>query len=96
MRDDVQTMASARPRVDPGEYALGPARESRDWYYQGCFILGKEVTQHRLSLLSSSIRLLLTIIPEQRDTKIRKPNATYTKADEMNVNPVLLRNVPLP
>ncbi len=29
------------------EYALGSARESRDWYYKARHILGEEVTHHR-------------------------------------------------
>ncbi|MDM8519040.1 four helix bundle protein [Anaerolineales bacterium HSG6] len=48
------------------EYALGSARESRDWYYKGRHILGQTVISHRLDLLTQTIRLLLTIIPKQR------------------------------
>ena len=33
------------------EYALGSARESRDWYYKGKHVLGPAVTVHRLNLL---------------------------------------------
>ena len=48
------------------EYALGSARESRDWYYKARHVLGEDVVQHRLGLLTEVIRLLLTMIPQQR------------------------------
>jgi four helix bundle protein len=46
------------------EYALGSARESRDWYHKGRHVLADAVTQHRLSLLTQIIRLLLSRIPQ--------------------------------
>lgn len=48
------------------EYALGSARESRDWYFKSRYILGEVVVQHRIQLLTEIIRLLLTMIPQQR------------------------------
>jgi four helix bundle protein len=48
------------------EYALGSARESRDWYYKGRHVLGETVLAHRAQLATEIIRLLLKIIPEQR------------------------------
>src|SRR6476469_4107874 len=33
------------------EYALGSARESRDWYYKGRHILAESVVAHRLDLI---------------------------------------------
>ena len=59
------------------EYALGSARESRDWYYKGRYVLGETVTQHRLSLLVQIIRLLLTMIPHQRGRILREPSIPY-------------------
>jgi four helix bundle protein len=47
-------------------YALGSARESRDWYYKARHILGEVVTTHRMNLIARIIQLLLTIIPDQR------------------------------
>ncbi len=32
-------------------YALGSARESRDWYYKGRRILSEEIMSHRIKLL---------------------------------------------
>ena len=57
---------SARDRVRFYEYSLGSARESRDWYYKGRHVLGEPVLHHRAEILSEVIRLLLTMIPEQR------------------------------
>lgn len=48
------------------EYALGSARESRDWYYKARFILGEEIALHRMALLTEIVRLLLTMVPQQR------------------------------
>jgi four helix bundle protein len=57
---------TGRDRARFYEYALGSARESRGWYYQGREILGEKVASHRLSLITEIIRLLLTMVPQQR------------------------------
>jgi four helix bundle protein len=57
---------TGKDRVRFYEYALGSAREARDWYYKGRHVLGDNVTEHRCGLLAEIIRLLLTMIPEQR------------------------------
>jgi four helix bundle protein len=84
------------------EYALGSARESRGWYYKGRHILGETVAQHRMQLLTEIIRLLLTMVPDQREQRgylIREDREPYlTKMDigqkvELDA---LLRNVPIP
>ncbi len=72
------------------QYALGSARESRGWYYQGRHILGEAVTSHRLDLLTQIIRLLLTIIPAERGSSIKEESASYT-----TITPDLLLDVPL-
>ena len=59
------------------EYALGSARESRDWYFKGRYILGESVTQHRLQLLTEVIRLLLTMVPQQRSHVVREEGVEY-------------------
>jgi four helix bundle protein len=61
------------------EYALGSARESRDWYYKGRFVLGETVVQHRLSLMTQIIRLLLVMVPDQRGGEIREPQSDYQR-----------------
>jgi four helix bundle protein len=75
------------------EYALGSARESRDWYFKGRFVLGEEVTKHRLAFMTEIIRLLLSIVPEQRGGKIREPSPSYGGSDERMKD--LLEDVPL-
>ena len=59
------------------EYALGSARESRDWYYKGRHVLEEAVVGHRLDLLTDVIRLLLTMIPQQRGRTMREEAAAY-------------------
>ena len=87
------------------EYALGSARESRDWYYKGQHILAETVIQHRLNLLTQIIRLLLTMVPQQRGRVLREPGIPY-QTSPVNARPDpttdreklddLLQNVPLP
>ena len=73
------------------EYSLGSARESRDWYFKGRHILSKEVFQHRNKFLSEIIRLLLTMVPQQRGRTLREEQADYdVNYDVEN----LLQNVP--
>ena len=74
------------------EYSLGSARESRDWYHKGRHILGEIVVEHRMNMLVQIIKLLLTMVPEQRGRTIKEEQATYITQDEMNG---LLANIPL-
>ena len=64
------------------EYALGSARESRDWYYKARQILGSEVTDHRLNWLTQIIQLLLKMIPEQRGRTLKEDPIEYVVNDE--------------
>ncbi|MCS6848364.1 MAG: four helix bundle protein [Anaerolineae bacterium] len=59
------------------EYALGSARESREWYYRSSYVLGMRVTEHRLNLLTRIIQLLIGYIPEQRKTSLREESVHY-------------------
>jgi four helix bundle protein len=68
---------SGKDRVRFYEYALGSTRESRDWYYTARHVLGDKVTSHRISLQSEIIRLLLTMIPEQRTISFRESELDY-------------------
>ncbi len=81
---------TGRDRARFYEYALGSARESRDWYYKGRHILGLVVTTHRLSLLTQIIRLLLTLVPQQRQGIVREAGHTY----KMESTNSILQNVP--
>ncbi|MCX6930337.1 MAG: four helix bundle protein [Verrucomicrobia bacterium] len=77
------------------EYALGSAREARNWYYQSRHVLTEPVALHRIRLLTQIIRLLLTIIPSERGYKLQEDPVKYEWDDE--VLPVdLLTNVPMP
>ena len=81
---------TGRDRARFYEYALGSARESRDWYYKGRHILGLAVTSHRLSLLTQIIRLLLTVVPQQRQDIVHETKHTY-KTENTDL---VLQNVP--
>lgn len=59
------------------QYALGSARESRDWYYKARFVLSNEIFEHRVRVLTEIIRLLLTMIPQQRGRVLREDQAAY-------------------
>ena len=74
------------------EYALGSARESKDWYFKGRYVLGDDVTKHRLEFMSEIIRLLLSIIPKQRGGEIREPDPSYHASEEQEA---IFENVPL-
>lgn len=74
------------------EYSLGSARESRHWYYNGRHILGDTVVTHRLGLLGEVIRLLLTMIPDQRGTELRDESPSY----QSNRNELLSENPAIP
>jgi four helix bundle protein len=52
-------------------YALGLARETRDWYYKSRSVLGPRVTAHRLELTTQIIRLALTMVSSERATNRR-------------------------
>ncbi len=73
------------------EYALGSARESRDWYYKARHILGDDIANHRMNFMTQIIRLLTTMVPQQRlHGTIREDSPTY----EISLDS-LLTNVPL-
>ena len=59
------------------EYALGSASESRDWYFKSRHLLGETVCEHRMQLITKIIRLLLTMIPKNRDHTIREEQFSY-------------------
>jgi len=77
------------------EYALGSARESRDWYYKGRHILGEAVLHHRLALLSEVIRLLLTMVPQQRGSVLREPPITYQTGSDTSLSDSLTNDAHL-
>jgi len=89
---------TGRDRARFYEYALGSAREGRDWYYKGRHILGEKVAQHRISLVTQIIRLLLTMIPRQRRQALREEQPIYQVVSEGLSHATLhdlLSNIPL-
>jgi four helix bundle protein len=48
------------------EYAMGSARESRDWYYKGRHVLKEKVTDHRIKLCTQLIRLLIRMSDNEK------------------------------
>lgn len=87
------------------EYALGSARESRGWYYRARHILSEVIVQHRLKLLTKIIRLLITMVPQQRSYKVSDVTLPYgikmestNNEDSINKKDFedLLKNAPLP
>ena len=74
------------------KYALGSARESRDWHYKSRHILGDDIANHRMNFMTQMIRLLITMVPQQRSHgTIREDGPVY----EVSLD-YLLNNVPLP
>lgn len=68
---------SGKDRARFYEYALGSARESRDWYYKARFILSDTVIQHRINFITEIIRLLLTILPHERILTLKEETTDY-------------------
>ena len=96
---------SGKDRARFYEYALGSARESRDWYFKSRHVLGEAVIQHRLQLLAEILRLLLTMVPQQRGRSLHEENTPYRiDSDDYNwdtfieegILNALLQNGPLP
>ena len=76
--------ASHKDQARFHEYALGSARESRNWYYNGRHILSEKVTNHRLELLTQCIRLLLTMIPSERQLALKEERRPYGSEEWMD------------
>ena len=68
---------SAKDRARFYEYSLGSARESRGWYYRSRHVLGDEVFSHRATLLTEIIKMLLKIVPEEREMCICEDSGEY-------------------
>ncbi len=68
---------TGRDRARFYEYALGSAREARDWYFKARHILGEPASRHRLKFLSEIIRLLLTMVPDQRAAALKEDEVPY-------------------
>ena len=63
--------SSGKDRARIFEYALGSARESTSWYEAARPVLGAETVDARVAKLDEIRRMLLAIIPRERDRLIR-------------------------
>lgn len=70
--------ASSKDRARFYEYSLGSARESRGWFYRARHVLGDDVANHRMDLLTEIIKLLLVMVPDQRAQKIGEEPSEYS------------------
>ena len=68
---------TGRDRARFYEYGLGSAREARGWYYKGRHVLGESVVAHRIGLLAEVIKLLLTMVPDQRGGVLKEDQLAY-------------------
>jgi len=81
---------SGKDRARFYEYALGSAREARDWYYKGKYVLGDEIVNHRISLVTEIIKLLLTTVPQQRGYSVKESGDEYAAPHS------IINDVPIP
>jgi len=68
---------SAKDRARFYEYSLGSARESRGWYYRARYLLGDEIFDHRAGMLTEIVKMLLTIVPDERGKRICEEAVEY-------------------
>jgi four helix bundle protein len=93
---------SNKDRVRFYEYALGSARESRDWYHKARLIFGENITPHRLEVLTRIIRLILTMLPQQRGYAVQEEGTDYKVisegiySEELDQLHDLLEHIPMP
>ena len=53
------------------EYALGSARETRDWYFKSRHVLAATVVDHRIKLVTTIVRLTITMVATERRSNRR-------------------------
>jgi len=80
---------STKDRARFYEYSLGSAREARGWFYRARHVLGEEAARHRLSVATEIIKLLLTMVPDQRNREVKESDADY------NINDILTSEFPV-
>ena len=85
------------------EYALGSARESRTWYFDGRHVLGEIVADHRIRLHTQIIRLLLKMIPLTRGYALHEGDSGDILVESDQLEPLsgedlkkLLESIPMP
>jgi four helix bundle protein len=85
------------------EYALGSARESRTWYFDGRHVLGEIVADHRIRLHTQIIRLRLKMVPLTRGYALHEGDPPDILIDSDRMEPLsgealrkLLESIPMP
>lgn len=68
---------SSRDKARFYEYSLGSARETRGWFYRARHMLDKKVAAHRMSLVTEIIKLLITMVPDQRKMTVNETVVAY-------------------
>ena len=77
------------------EYALGSAREARDWYYKAHHTLKEDVVKHRIGLLTQVIKMLNVLTPQQRRAGIREEQGPYSPSTDV-FEDVMAAEIPFP
>jgi four helix bundle protein len=57
---------TGKSRAQFYEYALGSAREARDWYYKARHVLDAAVVEHRMEQATRIVRLTITMTSRER------------------------------
>jgi four helix bundle protein len=83
--------SSGRDRARIFEYALSSTRECLGWYQAAKPVLGSQVTEQRVEVLIEIRRLLLAIIPRERNRLIRPTKRPESDSDPVR-NPKSVRN----
>lgn len=85
------------------EYALGSARESRTWYFDGRHVLSDKVANHRIQLHTQIIKLLLTMLPSIRGYSLHEDDTRGSLIMADDLQPFseaelrqLLSSIPMP
>jgi hypothetical protein len=59
------------------QYLLGSTREARDWYFKARNVLGMEIFNDRVQIITDILRLLVTMISHQCGYLVREDPALY-------------------
>jgi len=80
----------------------GVGEKSRDWCFKARHVLGAAMTEHRIRFTTQIVRLLLTMVPQQRGYTLHEEEAIYRSnlddllpPDQEIINSYL-QNVPFP
>lgn len=73
------------------EIALGSTREAKDWYFKSRHILGEKTATHRIKLLTSIAKLLLTMTNDRRSKHEVQDKKVYYDSETLDE---LLLNIP--